>query len=376
MMYNKKLIYLIVIVIIVLFSITTSFIWTVSYSNAKKIIGTNNYNINAETETKVEAKTDVFEPEVIMVHLEDQKIQEQQNIVQNNIENSAVKSSSNNEKKLTDTTNTAVVVQPTFKEVNETVYATDNVNVRIEPSVSSNKVGVLKKGQSVKRTGIGSNGWDRVIYNNTVRYINNTYLSKQKIEEEIINTDKNNNRNNNNNNNNSKVTNSSVDTTIVVNRNKDEWVNEFNKKIEILKREFPDGYYWNHVGSSTIGTSVTRTPCNNKANGLRDCNQYKGKSVGAYGRSNFVQCAGFASMLSDRIFGKDAEIKIFYDYDEIRIGDQARINNNTHTVFIIDKTDEYVVVAECNADFITCKISWGRKIPRSKMDGFYFTRLP
>ena len=82
MMYNKKLIYLIVIVIIVLFSITTSFIWTVSYSNAKKIIGTNNYNINAETETKVEAKTDVFEPEVIMVHLEDQKIQEQQNIVQ------------------------------------------------------------------------------------------------------------------------------------------------------------------------------------------------------------------------------------------------------------------------------------------------------
>ena len=79
-------------------------------------------------------------------------------------------------------------------------------------------------------------------------------------------------------------------------------------------------------------------------------------------------------MLSDRIFGKDAPAKVFYNYDDIRLGDQARINNNSHTVFIIEKTDDYVIVAECNADYKTCIINWGRKIYRKNLNGFYITR--
>ena len=34
----------------------------------------------------------------------------------------------------------------------------------------------------------------------------------------------------------------------------------------------------------------------------------------------------------------------------------------------IDKTDEYVIVAECNEDLKSCKISWGRKIMREDME--------
>lgn len=149
-------------------------------------------------------------------------------------------------------------------------------------------------------------------------------------------------------------------------------VAELNQKVQELQKEFPKGYYWNHAGNAKNG-SVTKTPCNHKE-GKCYCNVYDSKSTRACGFKVGRQCAGFASMLSDRVFGKDAPVRIFYNYDDIRVGDQARINNNSHTVFIIEKTDDYVVVAECNADYKTCVINWGRKIPRSGLKGFYLTR--
>ena len=152
----------------------------------------------------------------------------------------------------------------------------------------------------------------------------------------------------------------------------EEWINEFNSKVAELQKEYPKGYYWNHAGNTKNG-SVTTTPCNHKE-GKCYCNVYDSKSTRACGFKVGRQCAGFASMLSDEVFGKDAPVRIFYNYDEIRVGDQARINNNSHTVFIIEKTDDYVVVAECNADYKTCVINWGRKIPRNQLKGFYLTR--
>lgn len=149
-------------------------------------------------------------------------------------------------------------------------------------------------------------------------------------------------------------------------------VNNFSAQIAKLKSEYPSGYYWNHAGGVANG-SVTKIPCNHNAN-ENYCNTYQGKSTQICGFSIGRQCAGFTSMLSDRIFGKDAPTRIFYNYDDIRIGDQARINNNSHTVFILEKTDDYVVVAECNADYKTCTINWGRKIYRNNLKGFYITR--
>jgi hypothetical protein len=150
------------------------------------------------------------------------------------------------------------------------------------------------------------------------------------------------------------------------------WIKNFNNQITQLKNEYPAGYYWNHADNKANG-SVTKTPCNHNS-GKYLCNTYQGKSTQAYNIELGTQCAGFASMVSDRIFGKDVPAKIFYNYDNIRIGDQARINGGSHTVFIIDKTDDYVIVAECNADYNTCVINWGRKIPRNQLKGFYITR--
>ena len=50
----------------------------------------------------------------------------------------------------------------TFTDVDETVYAISSVNIRFGPSTDYEKVGSLSYGQSIRRTGIGSNGWSRV----------------------------------------------------------------------------------------------------------------------------------------------------------------------------------------------------------------------
>lgn len=153
------------------------------------------------------------------------------------------------------------------------------------------------------------------------------------------------------------------------------WKKWFDAQTEQLQEEFPDGRYWNHVGHDADYLGVTQTACNHRATGPVFCNRYDCASTRACGWGYGTQCAGFAGMLSDRVFGADAPVKIFYDYDAIRPGDQARINGDVHSVFILEKTDDYVVVAECNAGGMNnCLISWGRVIPRAQMDGFYLTR--
>ncbi len=73
---------------------------------------------------------------------------------------------------------------PTFTSVNETVYATGDINVRKSYSTSSSIVGTLKKGEAVTRTGKGSNGWSKVSYKGTTAYISSSLLTTTKPEEE------------------------------------------------------------------------------------------------------------------------------------------------------------------------------------------------
>ena len=68
-----------------------------------------------------------------------------------------------------------------FKSVNETVYATEKVNIRESYSATSTKLGQLTKGQSVTRIGIGQgevSDWSQVcLSDGTIAYINSKYLS-------------------------------------------------------------------------------------------------------------------------------------------------------------------------------------------------------
>ena len=81
-----------------------------------------------------------------------------------------------------------------------------------------------------------------------------------------------------------------------------------------------------------------------------------------------TQCLGFASMLGDAVFGTDTEVYLYEGFENIRPGDQIRLVALEHSVFVIGKADDYVVVAECNADYQTCKITWGRKITKAELE--------
>ena len=92
--------------------------------------------------------------------------------------------------------NTAPATAPSFSSRDETVYATDSVNIRSSYSTSSSVVGSLDVGDSVKRTGIATkavNGitWSRVSYNGQTAYISSSYLTTEEPEEEEKSNNKN-----------------------------------------------------------------------------------------------------------------------------------------------------------------------------------------
>ncbi len=92
-------------------------------------------------------------------------------------------SSSGNSGSSSGNSGTQTTSAPSFSSVNETVYATGSVNVRSSYSTSSSIVGSLDAGDSVTRTGRGSNGWSRVTYNGQTAYISSEYLTTEKPEE-------------------------------------------------------------------------------------------------------------------------------------------------------------------------------------------------
>ena len=151
--------------------------------------------------------------------------------------------------------------------------------------------------------------------------------------------------------------------TIEVNITEDPDYSEFYTAIAKLKEDYPDGAYWNYGG-------VTDTACSHSTKGEGTCNTYVGVTNDVYPfYVTGAQCLGFASMLSDAVFGKDAQVYLYEGFENIRPGDQIRLVAWDHSLFVIGKAEDYVVVAECNADYQTCKIAWGRKITRAELEG-------
>ena len=74
--------------------------------------------------------------------------------------------------------------KPTFTNVNQKVYAKETVSIRDTWSTSGKLLGTLQKDSSITRTGVGSNGWDRVTYNGRTAYISHTYLTTTKPKDD------------------------------------------------------------------------------------------------------------------------------------------------------------------------------------------------
>lgn len=97
------------------------------------------------------------------------------------------------------------------------------------------------------------------------------------------------------------------------------------------------------------------------------------------GQRNFTGygCAAFAFILSDAAFGKlPARIVYNISSSDIRTGDILRINNDTHSVIVLETTNEGVVVAEGNYNR---SVHWGRKFSWSEIERvltYVITRYP
>lgn len=87
-------------------------------------------------------------------------------------------------------------------------------------------------------------------------------------------------------------------------------------------------------------------------------------------------CVGFAFLLSDAAFGKlPAREMREITIEDVRVGDILRINEDSHSVIVLEVHDDHVVIAEGNYEGT---IQWGRKLKAAdvaKAD-YLLTRYP
>lgn len=87
-------------------------------------------------------------------------------------------------------------------------------------------------------------------------------------------------------------------------------------------------------------------------------------------------CSGFAFILSDAAFGDlPARMVTDFTYADVRVGDILRINNDTHSVVVLEKHSDHAVIAEGNYNR---SIHWGRKLSKSVVESadYILTRYP
>jgi hypothetical protein len=104
----------------------------------------------------------------------------------------------------------------------------------------------------------------------------------------------------------------------------DVWViTPLEQRISDLQNKYPEGYFWNRYTASADFPHVSETPCNHRTDNPRMC-------IG--------QCAGFAHLISNEVFGSSAGRSTVTDIDSVRQGDYVRYSNrpgHNHSVFVI-----------------------------------------
>ncbi len=110
---------------------------------------------------------------------------------------------------------------------------------------------------------------------------------------------------------------------------------------------------------------------------------WKGGTLGGANISA-VGCVAFAFILSDAAFG-GLPARMYaagaFTYEDIKVGDILRVNNDAHTVIVLEVADVGVVVAEGNISTgdHKGKVHWGRSISKEEVmrsTSHYITRYP
>jgi len=126
--------------------------------------------------------------------------------------------------------------------------------------------------------------------------------------------------------------------------------------IDRLRAEYPEGTPWDNSKS------------------------YDWYAVKEYAVFTGRGCAGFAFLVSDALFGTSAAAKKIENFNpsDLKVGDIIRINNNTHSVVVLQVKSDSVIITEGN--YIvggTGTIHWDRELPFSaigKPGDYIYTR--
>ncbi len=113
-----------------------------------------------------------------------------------------------------------------------------------------------------------------------------------------------------------------------------------------LKSDYPEGMSWTN------------------ANTYLSTTYYNGVSF--YGGG----CAGFGLICSDAIWGSYPAHSRYSDFESIRVGDMLRVDNDTHTVMVMEVKSDSIVVCEGNYND---SIHWGREVTRASLLAGNFT---
>ena len=159
------------------------------------------------------------------------------------------------------------------------------------------------------------------------------------------------------------------------------------RKFTYLKERLPEGKYWNHMGMDNISYAqevtfvTTDIPCVHRSYGELYCNFYNGATKQLFSTNTLCECLGFASLVSDQVFGTNAPLHTFRDSSLLRVGDHIRLNEYEHSMIVEEIHEDYLVVAEVNANYQDCLISWSAQLTWDRLrwlswDTRFYSRYP
>ncbi len=141
---------------------------------------------------------------------------------------------------------------------------------------------------------------------------------------------------------------------------------EVYEKMNALREKYPEGMTWTNF-----------EPYGTKEGAIDKEYRWKGGTILGNVRSG-VGCAAFAFILSDAAFG-DLKARVIDNgavkYEHVRPGDILRVNGNSHSVIVLQKTAVGVIVAEGNYNK---SVHCGRAISKEEVEkaNFIVTRYP
>lgn len=142
-------------------------------------------------------------------------------------------------------------------------------------------------------------------------------------------------------------------------------------KLMTLCESFPNGKYWNHIGSAVNNPEgYTSVPCTHHKNGCSyarpaacECNFY----------NNAIQCMGYAYMIAEKIVGSNPrswQKSTTLDVSALRVGDVIRYYNDTHSITVVGVDGDKIAYTGANWGG-DCLIKWAT-MDKKELTGFSY----